>query len=77
VTDVLLDLVSDLGGSLVDAANADAAALPLDLRFGEGAAVFATAPEGTLARSRLVEHLPLLIEHARQRRSALSEEARR
>jgi hypothetical protein len=73
VTDVLLDLVADLGGSLVDAADADACALPLDLRFGEAAAVFATAPEGTLARSRLVEHLPVLIERARQRRSTLSE----
>ena len=66
-------LFTTWGGFLIDATEADDAALPVDLMFGKGRPVFATAPNSTLARSRLVAHLPRLIERGRQRRAALSD----
>lgn len=54
-----------MGGRLVPAAAADRSALPLDIAFGTGAPVLAEAELLSVARMRLEQFLPPLLEDAR------------
>ena len=63
---VLSDLVEDLGGRVVPAAEADDDALPVDLSFGFGEPVLPAATPLSIARMRLEFLLPELVEAARR-----------
>lgn len=62
---VLLELVTELGGTVVPAEDADDDALPVDLSLGYGRPVLPSAPGLSLARMRLEFVLPQLVEGAR------------
>jgi DNA-binding transcriptional MerR regulator len=62
--DILVNAVEVLGGSVVDAANADAATLPIDLSMGETDPILVNAEPFTLARMRIESSLPRLVESA-------------
>lgn len=58
------DVVQNLGGELVDATEATADCLPIDVSLGLTDPVLASAPAYTLARMRLESVLPSLVEDA-------------
>ena len=62
----LVAFVEVVGGAVVPAADAPAGSLPLDLAFGEGAPLLATADDASVARLRLEQHLPALVDDARR-----------
>jgi hypothetical protein len=64
VTAVLIDFVHDLGGDVVPAETRSADAIPIDVSLGYGPPVTAVARDG-VARRRLEELLPVLVEDAR------------
>lgn len=64
--DIVADLVSDLGGEVVTATEADADALDLDISFGSGEPRLPTARAMSLARMRLEFVLPEIVEAARR-----------
>jgi diguanylate cyclase (GGDEF)-like protein len=53
--------VTGVGGTFVDAAEGDAASLPVDLSFGLGDPVLPSAPLGSIERRVLERHLPGLV----------------
>ncbi len=65
VVGVLIGVVSAFGGRTVPAHADDPDAIPVDLSFGEGDPLVASAPPGSPARARLESVLPRLIEDAR------------
>jgi DNA-binding transcriptional MerR regulator len=66
VTAALAAFVEVVGGAVVPAADAPRHALPIDLAFGEGPPLVATADEASVARLRLEQHLPALVDDARR-----------
>ena len=66
VTAALVAFVEVVGGGVVAADDAPADALPLDLAFGEGPRLLPTADETSVARLRLEQHLPALVDDARR-----------
>jgi len=62
---VLMQAVTELGGSTVPAARAPADALPIDISLGEADPVLPLAPPGSAARRNLERLLPALVEDAR------------
>lgn len=67
----LVALVQELGGDLGTAQEQRDDLLPLDLSFAVGAPVLPRAEPCSLARLRLEEHLPRLVEVARRALAAL------
>jgi DNA-binding transcriptional MerR regulator len=65
-TDILAAAVHRLGGSTIPAGQADSRALPIDLSFGEGEPILPVAEPFSLARMRLEQVLPGLVEDARR-----------
>ncbi len=63
--DILVRLVRELGGDVVDADGAPADALPLDLSFGERAPLLPVAPPYSVARLHLERILPMVLDDAR------------
>ena len=63
--DILVRLVRELGGDVVDAEGAPPEALPLDLSFGERATLLAVAPPYSVARLHLERILPTVLDDAR------------
>ena len=63
--DILVRLVRELGGDVVDANGAPPEALPLDLSFGERAPLLAVAPPYSVARLHLERILPTVFDDAR------------
>lgn len=53
--------VTGVGGTVVDAAAADPASIPVDLSFGDGNPMVPCAPLGSERRLLLERHLPLLV----------------
>ncbi|MFN2608564.1 MAG: hypothetical protein ABR511_11850 [Acidimicrobiales bacterium] len=66
VVDILGALVGDLGGTVVPAAAEDPWALPVDLSFGESPPLLPAAEPRSVARLRLEELLPGVVEDARR-----------
>lgn len=64
--DIVADLVSDLGGEVVPATEADADALDLDISFGSGEPRLPTPRAMSPARVRLEFVLPEIAEGARR-----------
>ena len=62
---VLIRLVEELGGEVVDAAHAPPEALPLDLSFGERAPLLPVAEPFSVARLHLERVLPTVLDDAR------------
>lgn len=58
---VARELVAALGGATAPAALAGEDALPVDLSFGEGELLLATAPATGVARLLLERHLPMFV----------------
>lgn len=79
--DVLIDLVTELGGETVRAEDAGLEAVPLDLSLGARSPLLATADRYSIARLQLERVLPTVVEDARwaaataRRLSRLAEEA--
>lgn len=79
--DVLVDLVTELGGEAVPAEDAGLDTLPLDLSLGVRSPLLATVDRYSIARLQLERVLPTVVEDARraaamaQRLSRLAEEA--
>lgn len=65
-TDILADLVRRLGGSTAPANQAGSWALPIDLTFGEDEPILPVAEPLSVARLRLEQLLPGLVEDARR-----------
>lgn len=65
VVEILVRLVRELGGDVVDAAEAPAEALPLDLSFGVRAPLLPLAPAYSVARLHLERILPTVLDDAR------------
>lgn len=65
-TDILVATVERLGGWTAPARQAGSWALPVDLAFGEGEPVLPVAEPLSIARLRLEEVLPGLVEDARR-----------
>jgi hypothetical protein len=65
VRDAMVALVLRLGGTVGQAAIQDDDVLPVDVSFGEGEPLLPRARPGSLARMRLEEVLPLVVEDAR------------
>lgn len=64
-TDVLVELVRALGGTVIPAHLAPADGLHVDLTFGASETLVPSAPPGSPARARLERLLPSLVEQAR------------
>lgn len=64
--DVLVDLVIELGGTVVDADAAGPDALPLDLSLAERPPLLPVAEPGSLLRLQLLGVLPTVLEDARR-----------
>ncbi len=64
--DVLIDLVSELGGKAVPAEDAGLDALPLDLSLGARSPLLATVDRYSIARLQLERVLPTVVEDARR-----------
>lgn len=62
---ILIRLVEELGGEVVDAAHAPPHALPLDLSFGERAPLLPVAEPFSVARLHLERVLPTVLDDAR------------
>ncbi|MDQ3642908.1 MAG: MerR family transcriptional regulator [Actinomycetota bacterium] len=62
---ILIRLVEELGGEVVDAAHAPPDALPLDISFGERAPLLPVAEPFSLARLHLERVLPTVLDDAR------------
>jgi DNA-binding transcriptional MerR regulator len=79
--EVLIDLVTELGGEAVLAEDAGLEALPLDLSLGARSPLLATVDRYSIARLQLERVLPTVVEDARRaaatarRLSRLAEEA--
>jgi diguanylate cyclase (GGDEF)-like protein len=65
VVGVLIGVVGAFGGRTVPAHADDPDAIPVDLSFGEGDPLLASAPMGSRARAHLESVLPRLVEDAR------------
>jgi DNA-binding transcriptional MerR regulator len=65
-TDILVDVVGRLGGSTAPADQAGSWALPIDLTFGENEPILPVAEPLSVARLRLEQLLPGLVEDARR-----------
>ena len=65
-TEILIAAVHRLGGATVPAERADSWALPIDLSFGDGEPILPVAEPLSLARMRLEQALPGLVEDARR-----------
>jgi DNA-binding transcriptional MerR regulator len=65
-TGILVAAVHRLGGSTIPAGQADSWALPVDLSFGDGEPILPVAEPLSLARMRLEQALPGLVEDARR-----------
>lgn len=63
--DILVRLVRELGGEVVDAEGAPAEALPVDLSFGERPPLLPVAPRYSVARLHLERILPTVLDDAR------------
>lgn len=63
--EILVRLVRELGGEVVDAEGAPAEALPLDLSFGERPPLLPLAPPYSVARLHLERILPTVLDDAR------------
>ena len=63
--DILVRLVRELGGEVVEAEAAPPEALPLDLSFGERAPLLPVAPPYSVARLHLERILPTVLDDAR------------
>lgn len=61
---VAIALVEALGGEVVPAETAGAAALPVDVSFGEGRPVLPAAAGSSSVRAALVRHLPAFVRDA-------------
>ncbi|MDQ3989996.1 MAG: hypothetical protein M3291_12530, partial [Actinomycetota bacterium] len=62
---ILIRLVEELGGEVVDAEQAPPEALPLDLSFGERAPLLPVAEPFSIARLHLERVLPTVLDDAR------------
>ena len=65
-TEILAAAVHRLGGSTIPAGQADSWALPIDLSFGDGEPILPVAEPLSVARMRLEQALPGLVEDARR-----------
>jgi DNA-binding transcriptional MerR regulator len=65
-SDILVAVVQRLGGATLPARQADSSALPIDLSFGEGEPIVPVAEPLSMARLRLEQVLPGLVEDARR-----------
>lgn len=65
VRDAVVALIRRLGGTVGPAAIQDDVVLPVDVSFGQGEPILPRAAPGSLARMRLEEVLPLVVEDAR------------
>jgi excisionase family DNA binding protein len=66
VTHALVAYVRIVGGDAVEAGRAGRDAMPFDLSFGEGEPLLVTARRPSVARFRLEQALPALLEDARR-----------
>lgn len=63
---VVANMVTSLGGEVVGANDAPSNALSIDLSFGDGPTLVATAPMGSTAWVLLEQHLPTFLDDARR-----------
>lgn len=73
VVGIAMALVRGLGGRTEPARAADARTLPIDLSFGVGEPLFATAEQGSVARARIERVLPRFVDDARHVVARLAE----
>lgn len=66
VTSALVAYVRVVGGDVAEGSRAGRDAMPFDLSFGEGEPLLVTAPQPSVARFRLEQALPALLEDGRR-----------